>query len=87
MDLNAAEKGSYAHFMLKEMQEQPKAIADTMNPRLRDGSIVIKELGISDNKIRQIQKIYIVACGSAYHTGVTAKYIFEGLAQIPREGD
>ncbi|MCF0121908.1 MAG: glutamine--fructose-6-phosphate transaminase (isomerizing) [Lachnospiraceae bacterium] len=87
MDLNAAEKGSYAHFMLKEMQEQPKAIADTMNPRLRDGSIVIKELGISDNKIRQIQKIYIVACGSAYHTGVTAKYIFEGLAQIPLEVD
>lgn len=86
-DMNAAEKGGYAHFMLKEMHEQPKAVADTLNPRLRDGEIVIEELGMSDDEIRQIQKIYIVACGSAYHTGVTAKYVFEGLARIPVEVD
>lgn len=86
-DMNAAEKGGYAHFMLKEMHEQPKAVADTLNPRLRDGDIVIEELGMSDDEIRQIQKIYIVACGSAYHTGVTAKYVFEGLARIPVEVD
>ena len=86
-DMNAAEKGGYAHFMLKEMHEQPKAVADTLNPRLRDGEIVIEELGMSDDEIRQIQKIYIVACGSAYHTGVTAKYVFEGLARIQVEVD
>ena len=86
-DMNAAEKGGYAHFMLKEMHEQPKAVADTLNPRLRDGEIVIEELGMSDDEIRQIQKIYIVACGSAYHTGVTAKYVFEGLARISVEVD
>ena len=86
-DMNAAEKGGYAHFMLKEMHEQPKAVADTLNPRLRDGQIVIEELGMTDEEIRQIRKIYIVACGSAYHTGVTAKYVFEGLARIPVEVD
>ena len=86
-DMNAAEKGGYAHFMLKEMHEQPQAVADTLNPRLRDGKIIIEELGMSDEDIRKISKIYIVACGSAYHTGVTAKYIFEGLARIPVEVD
>jgi glucosamine--fructose-6-phosphate aminotransferase (isomerizing) len=86
-DMNAAEKGGYAHFMLKEMHEQPKAVADTLNPRLRDGKIVIEELGMSDEEIRAIRKIYIVACGSAYHTGVSAKYVFEGLARIPVEVD
>ena len=86
-DIDAAEKGGYAHFMLKEMHEQPKAVADTLNPRLKDGQIVIEELGMSDEEIRKIRKIYIVACGSAYHTGVTAKYVFEGLARIPTEVD
>lgn len=86
-DVNAAEKGGYEYFMLKEMYEQPKAVADTLNPRLRDGDIVIEELGMSDEEIRRIRKIYIIACGSAYHTGVTAKYIFEGLARIPVEVD
>lgn len=86
-DVNAAEKGGYEYFMLKEMYEQPKAVADTLNPRLKDGDIVIEELGMSDEEIRSIRKIYIIACGSAYHTGVTAKYIFEGLARIPVEVD
>lgn len=86
-DIHAAEKGGYEYFMMKEMQEQPKAVADTLNPRLEAGGIVIDELGMSDEEIKAIQKIYIVACGSAYHTGVTAKYVFEGLARIPVETD
>ena len=86
-DINAAEKGGYEHFMLKEMHEQPKAVSDTLNPRLKGNDIVIEELGMSDEEIRAIRKIFIVACGSAYHTGVTAKYVFEGLARIPVEVD
>ena len=73
--------------MLKEMYEQPKAITDTFAPRIRDGKIVIEELGMTDEEIKAIKKIMIVACGSAYHTGVTSKYIFEGLARIPVEVD
>lgn len=86
-DINAAEKGGYEHFMLKEMYEQPKAITDTFSPRIKDGKIVIDELGMSDEEIKNIKKIMIVACGSAYHTGVTSKYIFEDLARIPVEVD
>lgn len=86
-DINAAEKGGYEHFMLKEMYEQPKTVRDTLNPRIKDGAIVIEELGMSDEEIRAISKIHIVACGSAYHTGVTAKYVFEGMARIPVEVD
>ena len=86
-DINAAEKGGYEHFMLKEMHEQPKAVSDTLNPRLKGNDIVIEELGMSDEEIRAIRKIYIVACGSAYHTGVTAKYVYEGMARIPVEVD
>ena len=86
-DVNAAEKGGYEHFMLKEMYEQPKAITDTFSPRLKDGKIVIEELGMSDEDIKAIRKIMIVACGSAYHTGMTSKYVFEGLARIPVEVD
>ena len=86
-DINAAEKGGYEHFMLKEMYEQPKAVRDTFSPRIKDGDIVIEEMGLSDEDIRAIKKIYIVACGSAYHTGMTCKYVFEGLARIPVEVD
>lgn len=86
-DENAAEKGGYEHFMLKEMYEQPKAITDTFSPRLKNGDIVIEELGMTDEEVKEIQKIVIVACGSAYHTGVTSKYVFEGLARIPVEVD
>ena len=86
-DVNAAEKGGYEHFMLKEMYEQPKAITDTFSPRLKDGKIEIEELNMSPEEIREVGKIMIVACGSAYHTGVTAKYVFEGLARIPAEVD
>ena len=73
--------------MLKEMHEQPKAVADTLNPRLKDGKIVIEELNMTEEEIKAVKKIMIVACGSAYHTGVTAKYVLEGLARIPVEVD
>lgn len=86
-DISAAEKGGYEHFMLKEMYEQPKAVTDTLNPRIKGNEIVIEELGMTDEEIKAIRKIYIIACGSAYHTGVTAKYVFEGLARIPVEVD
>ncbi len=86
-DMNAAEKGGYEHFMLKEMHEQPKAVKDTLTPRIKNGDVVIEELGMTDEEIRAIRKIFIVACGSAYHTGVTAKYVFEKLARIPVEVD
>ena len=86
-DVNAAENGGYEHFMLKEMNEQPKAVTDTFSPRIKDGQIVIEELGMSDKEIQEIDRIMIVACGSAYHTGITSKYIFEDLARIPVEVD
>ena len=86
-DINAAEKNGYEHFMLKEIYEQPKAVRDTISPRIRDNEVYIEELGMTDEEIRAIKKIYIVACGSAYHTGVTCKYIFEGMAKIPVEVD
>ena len=86
-DINAAEKGGYEHFMLKEMYEQPQTVRDTLNPRIKEGTIVIEELGMSDEEIRGIGRIHIVACGSAYHTGVTAKYVFEGMARIPVDVD
>ncbi|HCR83184.1 MAG TPA: glutamine--fructose-6-phosphate transaminase (isomerizing), partial [Lachnospiraceae bacterium] len=86
-DVDAAEKGGYEHFMLKEMYEQPKAIADTFSPRIKDNDIVIEELNMTDEEIKNIHKIMIVACGSASHTGMTSKYIFEGMARIPVEVD
>lgn len=86
-DINAAEKGGFEHFMLKEMYEQPKAILDTFSPRIKGDNIVIEELKMSDDEICAIKKIMIVACGSANHTGMTSKYIFEGLARIPVEVD
>ncbi len=86
-DVNAAEKGGYEHFMLKEMYEQPQTVKDTLNPRIRDGAVVIEELGMEDEELREINRIHIVACGSAYHAGMTAKYVFEGLARVPVEVD
>ena len=86
-DVDAAEKGGYEHFMLKEMYEQPKAITDTFSPRIKGDEIVIEELNMTDEEIKNIRKIMIVACGSASHTGMTSKYIFEGMARIPVEVD
>lgn len=86
-DANAAEKGGYEHFMLKEMYEQPKTVADTLRPRMKDMDIEIEELCMTEEELKAIKKIFIVACGSAYHVGVTAKYVIEGLARIPVEVD
>lgn len=86
-DANAAEKAGYEHFMLKEMYEQPKTITDTISPRIRNNDIVIEELKMNDDDLRRVSKIHIVACGSAYHAGVTGKYVLENLAQIPVEVD
>ncbi|MBQ0042407.1 MAG: glutamine--fructose-6-phosphate transaminase (isomerizing) [Lachnospiraceae bacterium] len=92
-DANAVEKGGYEHFMLKEMYEQPKAVTDTIfstdktSPRVKDNEINIDELNMTDEEIRSIKKILVVACGSAYHAGVTGKYVLEGIARIPVETD
>lgn len=82
-DADAAEKGGYEHFMLKEMYEQPKAIKDTLGPRIKEDEIVIEELHMSREEIKAIKRLHMVACGSAYHAGMTAKYIFEGMARMP----
>lgn len=84
-DMAAAEKGGYEHFMLKEIYEQPKAVKDTLHPRIKDGKIVIDELNMNEDDIRKLEKIFIVACGSAYHAGMTGKYVIEDLARIPVE--
>jgi glutamine---fructose-6-phosphate transaminase (isomerizing) len=86
-DANAAEKGGYEHFMLKEMYEQPKTVRNTFSPRIVDGDILIEELKMSDQDITAIKKIHIVACGSAYHAGMSGKYVIEGLSRIPVEVD
>ncbi len=86
-DVDAASKGGYEHFMLKEIHEQPKTVKDTINPRIKDGNINIEELGMSDDEIKAVKRLRIVACGSAYHTGVTAKYVFESMARIPVDVD
>lgn len=86
-DANAAEKAGYEHFMLKEMYEQPKTITDTISPRIQNNDIVIEELKMTDEELKAIRKIHIVACGSAYHAGVTGKYVLESLARIPVEVD
>ena len=79
----AAEKGGYQHFMMKEIHEQPKAVADTINSAIADGKIDLTSVGLTESDIRNISQIYIVACGSAYHVGVVAQYVIEDLAKIP----
>lgn len=90
-DADAAEKAGYEHFMLKEMYEQPRTLEDTLSPRIldKDGEkdIVIEELNMTAEELRAVRKIHIVACGSAYHAGVTGKYVLEELARIPVEVD
>ena len=86
-DISAAEKGGFDHFMLKEIMEQPRAVRDTAAPRISDGNIVFDSFSISEDEIKNLKKIYIVACGSAYHTGVVGKYTIEKLSRIPVEAD
>ena len=86
-DISAAEKGGYEHFMAKEIMEQPKAVRDTISPRLRGGRVVFDEISLTPEQIRSFSKIFIVACGSAYHVGVVAKYVLEQTLRIPVEVD
>lgn len=83
----AAEKGGYEHFMLKEIFEQPKAVRDTMNAYIKDGRIDFSSVGLDDEIIRNLERVYIVACGSAYHVGMAAKYVIESMSDISVEVD
>ena len=82
-DAEAAEKGGFEHFMMKEIHEQPKAVADTLNSVIREGKLDLTEIGLDDERIRSISQVYIVACGSAYHVGMAAQYVIEDLTRIP----
>lgn len=84
-DVSAAEKGGYAHFMLKEIMEQPEAVQKTISPRIIDGKIVLEELKNAKELFTNISRIYIVACGSAYHVGMVGKYALEKLLHLPVE--
>ena len=82
-DAKAAEKGGFEHFMMKEIYEQPRAVGDTMESVLSDGKINLDNIGLTDDIIKDISGIHIVACGSAYHVGMAAQYVFEDMARIP----
>lgn len=82
-DAEAAEKGGYEHFMMKEIHEQPRAIRDTLASVIKDGRIDLSEVGLSEEEIQKISQIYVVACGSAWHVGMAAQYVMEDLAGIP----
>ena len=82
-DAEAAEKAGFEHFMMKEIHEQPKALQDTLNSVIKDGTIDLSEMGLSEEEIRDISQIYMVACGSAYHAAMSAQYVIEDLAKIP----
>lgn len=82
-DAEAAEKAGFEHFMIKEIHEQPKAVADTLNSVLKDGEIDLSDVGFTEETIRDISQIYIIACGSAYHVGMAAQYVLEDLTGIP----
>ena len=84
-DLSAAEKGGYEYFMLKEIAEQPAAVADTLLGHFVDGRIVLDEQRLSDQELREVDKVFIVACGTAYHSGLLAKYAIEHWTRLPVE--
>ena len=80
-------KGGYEHFMLKEIHERPKAVQDTLGAYIKDSAIDFSEAGLTDEQLKSIERIYVAACGSAYHVGVVGKYVTESLAGIPVEVD
>ncbi len=82
-DQEAAEKGGYEHYMMKEIHEQPKAVKDTLNSVIHDGVIDLSDIGLSEDEIKNVSRIYIVACGSAYHVGIALQYVIEDMAKIP----
>lgn len=84
-EMSAAERGGYEHFMLKEIMEQPKALRDTISPRIWDGKIRLEGIDLHAQMLKRIKKIYLVACGSAYYVSVLAKYTIEKACRIPTE--
>ena len=82
-DAEAAEKAGYEHFMMKEIHEQPRAITDTLNSVIKEEAIDLSDIGLTEDEIRGVGRIYIVACGSAYHVGMAAQYVLEDMAGIP----
>lgn len=84
-EISAAEKGGYEHFMAKEIMEQPKAIRDTVFPRIQEGRVVLDDLKLEADYLRGMDKIYVIACGSSYHVGMAAKYTLERLLRKPVE--
>jgi glucosamine--fructose-6-phosphate aminotransferase (isomerizing) len=84
-DVQAAEKGGYEHFMLKEIMEQPGAVKATISPRIKDGKVIFDELKLTAKDLLRIRKIVITACGSAYYAGCAAKYALERISHIPVE--
>ena len=86
-DLSAAEKGGYEYFMLKEIAEQPTAVADTLLGHFADGRIILDEQRLSDDELREVDKVFVVACGTAYHSGLLAKYAIEHWTRLPVEAE
>lgn len=86
-DIAAAEKGGYDHFMLKEIMEQPNALKSTIEPRIKDGEVVLDDFSLTDEDLKKINKIMITACGSAFYAGSVGKYVIEQLCRIPVEAD
>ena len=82
-DAEAAEKGGFEHFMMKEIHEQPKAVKDTINAIIKDGKVSLENISLTEEEIRDLRDINIVACGSAYHVGITLQYVIEDLTRIP----
>ena len=79
----AAQKGGYEHFMIKEIHEQPKAVRDTLNSLVHDGRIDLSAVGVSDEQLSAVESVEIVACGSAWHVGMAAQYVIEDMAEVP----
>jgi glucosamine--fructose-6-phosphate aminotransferase (isomerizing) len=86
-DDEAAEKSGYETFMLKEIYEQPDGVRETIGDRVRHGKLVLESLGLSDNEIRNLRRIVILACGTSYHAGVVGRYVIEEWARVPVEPD
>jgi glucosamine--fructose-6-phosphate aminotransferase (isomerizing) len=86
-DLEAAEKSGYETFMLKEIYEQPEAVAETLGDRIRHGELVLESVGLTEEQLRNLRRIVVVACGTAYHAGVVGRYMIEEWARLPVEPD
>ena len=86
-DLSSAERGGHAHFMIKEIYEQPQALADTLRDRTREGRLVLDELRMSENDLRAVDKVFVIGCGTSYHAGLVGKSLIERLTRMPVEID